>query len=36
MDVDLTRDIYLFAKQHGYLLIFDMKQNMQRRIQVSW
>lgn len=36
MDVDLTRDIYLFAKQHGYLLIFDIKQNKQRQVRVSW
>ncbi len=36
MDVELTRDIYLFAKQHGYLLIEDLKQNKPRRVEVSW
>jgi DEAD/DEAH box helicase domain-containing protein len=36
MDVELTRDIYLFAKQHGYLLIEDLKLNKPRRVEVSW
>lgn len=36
MDVELTRDIYLFGKEQGYLLIDDMKQNMRRRVEVSW
>ncbi len=36
MDVELTRDIYLFAKQHGYVLIEDLKQNKTRRVEVSW
>lgn len=36
MDVELTRDIYLFARQHGYLLIDDSKQNTRRRVEVSW
>jgi DEAD/DEAH box helicase domain-containing protein len=36
MDVELTRDIYLFAQEHGYLLIDDSKQNTRRRVEVSW
>ncbi len=36
MDVELTRDVYLFAKEHGYLLIDDMKQKTRRRIDISW
>jgi DEAD/DEAH box helicase domain-containing protein len=36
VDVELTRDIYLFAKQHGYLLIEDLKLNTPRRVAVSW
>ena len=36
MDVELTRDIFLFARQHGYILIDDLKQNVQRKIKVSW
>jgi len=36
MDVELTRDIYLFAKQHGYVLIEDLKQSKTRRVEVSW
>ena len=34
-DVELTRDIYLFAREHGYLMIEDLKQN-KRRVEVSW
>jgi DEAD/DEAH box helicase domain-containing protein len=36
MDVELTRDIYLFAQQHGHLLIDDLRQNMRRRVEVTW
>ncbi len=36
MDVELTRDIYLFGKQHGYVLIEDLKQKTPRRVEVSW
>ena len=36
LDVELTRDIYLFAKQHGYLFIEDLRQNKPRRVDVSW
>ncbi len=36
MDVELTRDIYLFVKQHGYVWIDDAKQNARRRIDISW
>ncbi len=36
MDVELTRDIYLYGKQHGYVLIEDLRQNKPRRVDVSW
>ncbi|MBZ5497093.1 MAG: ribonuclease H-like domain-containing protein [Acidobacteriia bacterium] len=36
MDVELTRDIYLFGKERGYLLIDDARQNTRRRVEVSW
>ncbi|MBP1595401.1 MAG: hypothetical protein H6Q05_778 [Acidobacteria bacterium] len=36
MDVEITRDLYLFAKEHGYLLIHDLRQNAHRRIDISW
>ncbi len=36
MDVELTRDIYLFGKEHGYILIEDLKLNKPRRVDVSW
>ena len=36
MDVELTRDIYLFAKQHGYVMIEDLKRSNSRRVEVSW
>ncbi len=36
MDVELTRDLYLYGKEHGYVMIDDMKQNARRRIEVSW
>ena len=36
MDVELTRDIYLFGKQNGYLLIEDLRQREPRRVDISW
>jgi DEAD/DEAH box helicase domain-containing protein len=36
MDVELTRDIYLFAQEHGYVVIEDLKQGRPRRVDVSW
>jgi DEAD/DEAH box helicase domain-containing protein len=36
MDVEITRDIYLFVKQNGYLMIDDLKQSTRRRIEISW
>ena len=36
MDVELTRDIYLFARQNSYLMIDDARQHMRRRVDLSW
>jgi DEAD/DEAH box helicase domain-containing protein len=36
MDVELTKDIYLFGKEKGYVLIEDLKQGGPRRVDVSW
>ncbi len=36
MDVELTRDLYLFVKQHGYLMIDDLRQSTRRRIELNW
>ncbi len=36
MDVELTRDIYLFGKQKGYVLVEDLKRGSPRRVDVSW
>ncbi len=36
MDVELTRDIYLFGRDKGYLLIEDQKQVNTRRVDISW
>jgi len=36
MDVELTRDIYLFGKEKGYVLLDDIKTGMTRRVSVSW
>ena len=36
MDVELTRDLYLFAKEHGYLQLHDTRQHADRRIDISW
>jgi DEAD/DEAH box helicase domain-containing protein len=35
-DVELTRDIYVFGKEKGYVLIDDLKRGGTRRIDVSW
>lgn len=35
-DVELTRDIYLFGKEKGYVLIDDLKRGATRRVEVSW
>jgi DEAD/DEAH box helicase domain-containing protein len=36
MDVELTRDIYLFAKERGYVCIEDSKQGGLRQVAISW
>jgi DEAD/DEAH box helicase domain-containing protein len=36
MDVEITRDLYQFAKQNSYLLIDDIRQNTRRRVDISW
>jgi DEAD/DEAH box helicase domain-containing protein len=36
MDVEITKDIYLFGRKHGYVLISDLRQQTQRRVDVSW
>lgn len=36
MDVELTRDLYLFGKEHGYVAIEDLRQGGMRRVEVSW
>ena len=36
LDVELTRDIYLFGKEKGYVLLDDMRTGTTRRIDVSW
>jgi len=35
-DVELTRDIYLFGKAKGYILIDDLKRGNLRRVEISW
>jgi DEAD/DEAH box helicase domain-containing protein len=35
-DVEITRDIYLFGKEHGYVLIDDIKTGGDRRVEVAW
>jgi len=35
-DVELTRDIYLFGKEKGYVLIDDQRRGETRRVEVSW
>lgn len=36
MDVELTRDIYLFAKKNGYVMIDDARQGLRRRVAIKW
>jgi DEAD/DEAH box helicase domain-containing protein len=36
MDVDLTRQIYHFGKQKGYVLIEDLRAGMPRRVEEPW
>jgi len=36
MDVELTRDIYLFGKEKGYVLLDDVRTGKTRRVPVSW
>ncbi len=36
MDVELTRDIYQFARKNSYLLIEDIRQRVNRRVDVTW
>jgi DEAD/DEAH box helicase domain-containing protein len=36
MDVELTKDIYLFGREKGYVLIEDLRQGAPRRVDVSW
>ncbi len=35
-DVELTRDIYVFGKEKGYVLVDDLKRGGIRRVDVSW
>ncbi len=35
-DVELTRDVYLFGKEKGYVAIDDAKQGGIRQVDVSW
>ncbi len=35
-DVELTRDLYLFGREKGYVLLDDIRTGMTRRINVSW
>lgn len=36
MDVELTRDIYLFGRDKGYVLLNDIRTGETRRVPVSW
>jgi DEAD/DEAH box helicase domain-containing protein len=36
MDVELTKEIYQFGKDKGYVLIEDLRQGGTRRVDVSW
>jgi DEAD/DEAH box helicase domain-containing protein len=36
MDVELTRDIYFFARENGYVSIEDTRQGRPRRVEISW
>jgi DEAD/DEAH box helicase domain-containing protein len=35
-DVELTRDLYLFGKKNGYVMVEDFKSGTRRQIPVSW
>ncbi|MCA9744140.1 ribonuclease H-like domain-containing protein [candidate division KSB1 bacterium] len=35
-DVLLTRDLYEFGKEHGYVSYFDRKYRVERKIKVAW
>jgi DEAD/DEAH box helicase domain-containing protein len=35
-DVELTRDLYFFGKEKGYVFIDDVRQGGVRRVEVSW
>lgn len=35
-DVELTRDLYFFGKEKGYVFIDDVRQGGLRRVEVSW
>jgi DEAD/DEAH box helicase domain-containing protein len=36
IDVELTRDLYLFGKRNGYVFIDDLKRAARRRVDVNW
>lgn len=36
MDVELTRDLYVFGKNKGYVFVDDIRQATRRRIDVAW
>jgi len=36
MDVEITRDIYLFGKKNGYVFIEDLRRGGRRQVSVSW
>jgi len=36
MDVTLTRDLYMFGRKHGYVIVDDTKHGETRRVDVSW
>jgi DEAD/DEAH box helicase domain-containing protein len=36
LDVELTRDIYVFGREKGYVLIDDSRRGARRRVDVSW
>jgi DEAD/DEAH box helicase domain-containing protein len=36
MDVELTRDVYRFGKEKGYILIDDLRQGGSRRVDLTW
>jgi hypothetical protein len=36
MDVELTRDLYLFGRDKGHVLLDDLKTRRLRRVDVRW